>query len=662
MSERTPLDTAFSRFRRMDQHRTGSPIMRLMRGLEATVTQWGLDTSAVTLAAELADLEAPGVLLTGRAPLILAGLVALADAQQGSTRTALGQHFTDQAEAIAQAAMFDGAPWTARALADAAEALIRSETLSIVGSAVEDRRPFIVQDGHLYMQRMLHAEVTLAARLRARIETKTTADSDAISKAWDDVAARPAVHKGTTITLSEEQRAAVHRAAGQSLTFVAGGPGTGKTSIVVAMLRVLVRLGLDPAAVALAAPTGKAAWRMGDAIDSALDAVADPAELDTTLRAERPVSQTLHRLLGYSPTTERFVHDADNPLSAEVVIVDEGSMIDLFLMERLVAAVRPDARLVVLGDADQLPSVAAGAVFRDVGEAAPQASAQLTESYRMRADNVNGAAILKAAQCIGAGETPSIPLRAKAADLTWAGIEQVVLDVPGRRAFWQTWADRHALPPRLVQRTWRVDSEGLAAFQTPDLDVLFATNERARILCLTRRLDTGAERINAQMHEQHAKRVGQPTQVPILVGEPVMMLHNDYDRMLFNGDQGLTLWVEEPDGRRPMAVFARAGGGYRAFHLDALGNRVTLCYAMTVHKSQGSEFDALALVLPEEDLPLLSRPLLYTAVTRSKQSVVVIGEPEMLGMGIARASNRDSGLAARLRQVDVEAAPETAPN
>ena len=653
MSERAPLDTAFSRFRRMDQRRTGSPITRLMRGLEATVSQWGLDPSAVTLAAELADLEAP----EHRAPLILAGLVTLADAQQGSTRTALDQHFTDRAEAIAQAAMFEGAPWTPKALADAAEALIRSETLSIVGTAVEDRRPFIVQDGHVYMQRMLHAEVTLAARLRARVEADTVVDSDAISKAWADVAARPAVRKGTPITLSDEQKAAVHRAAAQSLTFVAGGPGTGKTSIVVAMLRVLVRLGLDPSAVALAAPTGKAAWRMGDAISSALDAVAEPAELDTTLRAETPVPQTLHRLLGYSPTTERFAHDADNPLSAEVVIVDEGSMIDLFLMERLVAAVRPDARLVVLGDADQLPSVAAGAVFRDVGKAAPQASARLTESYRMRADDPNGAAILTAAQSIGRGDTPEIPLRAQMTDLDWKGIEQIVLDGPGRRTFWKTWADTHSLPPRLVQRTWRVDSEGLAAFQTPDLDVLFATNERARILCLTRRLDTGAERINAQMHEQHAKRVGQPSQFPILVGEPVMMLHNDYDRMLFNGDQGLTLWVEEPDGRRPMAVFAKSGGGYRAFHLDALGNRVTLCYAMTVHKSQGSEFESLALVLPEEDMPLLSRPLLYTAVTRSKQSVVVIGAPEMLAMGVARAAERDSGLAARL-----VATSETEPN
>lgn len=644
MSERAPLDTAFSRFRRMDQRRVGSPITRFMRGLEATVTQWGVDASAVTLAAELADLEAP----EHRAPLILAGLVTLVDAQQGSTRTALKQHFSDQAAAIAQAALFDGAPWTAKALADAAEALIRSETLSIVGTAVEDRRPFILQDGHLYMQRMLHAEVALAGRLRARIEAEAAVDSESISKAWDDVAARPAVRKGTPITLSDEQKAAVRRAAGQSLTFVAGGPGTGKTSIVVAMLRVLVRLGLDPASVALAAPTGKAAWRMGDAISSALDAVADPAEIDTRLRAETPVAQTLHRLLGYSPTTERFAHDADNPLSAEVVIVDEGSMIDLFLMERLLAAVRPDARLVVLGDADQLPSVAAGAVFRDVGAAAPQASARLTQSYRMRADNKNGAAILTAAQCIGRGEPPAIPLRADAGALAWAGIEQVVLDVPARRAFWQTWADRHRLEPRLVQRTWRVDSEGLAAFQTHDLDALFAANERARILCLTRVMDTGAERINAQMHEQHAKRVGQPTQVPILVGEPVMMLHNDYDRMLFNGDQGLTLWVEEPDGRRPMAVFAKAGGGYRAFHLDALGNRVTLCYAMTVHKSQGSEFESLALVLPEEDLPLLSRPLLYTAVTRSKQSVVVIGAPEMLAIGVARASERDSGLADRL--------------
>jgi exodeoxyribonuclease V alpha subunit len=230
--------------------------------------------------------------------------------------------------------------------------------------------------------------------------------------------------------------------------------------------------------------------------------------------------------------------------------------------------------------------------------------------------------------------------------LAWAGIEQVVLDAPGRRAFWSAWSEQQRLPSDTIQRTWQLDADGLAPWQLSDLDVLFKANERARILCLTRGQDTGAERINAQLHDLHAQRV--QAKAPILVGEPVMMLHNDYDRMLFNGDQGLVLWVEEAGGRRPMAVFARAGGGYRAFHLDALGNRITLCHAMTVHKSQGSEFETVAVVLPDDDLPLLSRALLYTAVTRSKRSVVVVGTPAMLHAGIDRADTRRSGLAALL--------------
>lgn len=635
---RAPLDTAFSRFRRMDQRRAQTPLARLLRGLEGVVSQWGLDPTAVTLARDLADLDDPD----HAAALTLAALVALIDTQQGSTLTPLGEHFIDRAKALA-----DGAGATdPSALAAAAEALLRSGRPSIVGATVDDRCPLIVQDDHLYVQRMLHAEVALAEGLRARIAAPPRLDTAALDAAWTDVASRPAMRSGAPVVLSDEQVAAVRRAAQQAITFVAGGPGTGKTSIVVAMLRVLTRLDLDPGDIALAAPTGKAAWRMGDAIQTALDAIAGPSDADQALMARTPVPQTLHRLLGYSPTSERFTHDAENPLSAAVVIVDEGSMIDIFLMERLIAAVRPDAQLVVLGDADQLPSVAAGAVFRDVGNAAPQAAARLTTSYRMRADNRAGSAILTAAQAIRAGSDPQVPMRAAPADLTWQGIEQIHLDARGRRGFWQAWSATHALPDAAINRTWQLDADGIAAWQVPDLDALFTANERARILCLTRGQDTGAERINAQLHDQHAQRV--QAKAPILVGEPVMMLHNDYDRLLFNGDQGLVLWVEEPGGRRPMAVFARAGGGYRAFHLDALGNRITLCHAMTVHKSQGSEFETVAVVLPEDDLPLLSRALLYTAVTRSKQSVVIVGAPAMLSAGIDRADARRSGLSSLL--------------
>lgn len=643
--KRSPLDTAFSRFLRMDQRRAETPYARLLRGFEVLVPQYGLDPSAVTLAAEIADLTA----LDDRAPLVLAALVTLVDTQQGSTRTPLDGHFASVARPLAEGAVFEGAPWTAEDLVAAARAVLDPAQCAVIGESAEDRRPLIVADDYLYVQRMLHAEVALAASLTARLQAPVDADPAAIEAAWHDVAARPAMRGDAPVELSAEQVAAVHRATGQGLTFVAGGPGTGKTSIVVAMLRVLVRMGLEPGRIALAAPTGKAAWRMGDAIASALDAVADPADVDRALREDTPVPRTLHRLLGYSPTSERFTHDAENPLSADVLIVDEGSMIDIFMMNRLLAAVRPEARLVVLGDADQLPSVAAGAVFRDVGAAVPDAAARLTHSYRMRADDPNGRAILTAANAIRDGLDPQIPQRTDAAALTWAGIEQVLLDAPAQRAFWREWARRHALPDALVQRTWRLDADGLAAHQQPDLDALFDRLEAARILSLTRQLDNGAERINAWLHEQHARSVGRSPQVPVLVGEPVMMLHNDYERMLFNGDQGLVLWVEDGPGRRPMAVFARSGGGYRAFHLDALGNRITLCYAMTVHKSQGSEFHTVAVVLPTEDLPLLSRELLYTAVTRSKQSVVVIGAPALLQAGVARSTARRSGLADRLR-------------
>jgi len=172
----------------------------------------------------------------------------------------------------------------------------------------------------------------------------------------------------------------------------------------------------------------------------------------------------------------------------------------------------------------------------------------------------------------------------------------------------------------------------------------------SRILCATRTFETGAERINDWMHDQRAAQLQiAPSRRRYFIGEPVIVLRNDYERGLFNGDQGVILAVQLA-GRgapSPMAVFAR-GDNFIAFAAGMLRDRLELCYAMTVHKAQGSEFDSVALLLPRRSLSLLTREILYTAVTRGRESVVLIGDADRLAEAVARKAERYSGLAERL--------------
>lgn len=328
-------------------------------------------------------------------------------------------------------------------------------------------------------------------------------------------------------------------------------------------------------------------------------------------------------------------------------------------MERLLRALAPSARLVLLGDADQLPSVEAGAVFRDLvpAEEAPPgdprigASVRLRQSYRMDPRDPAGRAIYLAAQAIqrGAHEAAAaIEPRAHPGELTFERVEGLPGGALGafcerwHRARYAAWED--FLP--LVRRAWVVE-EG--RFEEEEaLARLFAHYEKSRILCLTKVLETGAEAVNARIHRIHREAVGGDPGARFALGEPLMMQRNDYARGLFNGDQGLVLRVRaKGEARIGLQVVFPVAEGFRAFPLE-LGASLRPAWAMTVHKSQGSEFDAVALVLPEAENPLLTREALYTALTRARRSVVVLGEPSIFSRGIARRLERETGIVERL--------------
>jgi exodeoxyribonuclease V alpha subunit len=476
---------------------------------------------------------------------------------------------------------------------------------SVIGVG-EARLPLVVDDGCLYTERARWLEHRVAERLAARIAAPLIAPPAIADK-----------------DLSAEQRSAVELAVTGKLAIVTGGPGTGKTRVIAAIVRAFDALGV--ANVALAAPTGKAANRVAEVVG-------------------RP-ALTLHRLLGYR-SDGSFAHHERSPLPVGAVVVDEASMIDLELADALLAALPADAPLVLVGDANQLPAVDAGQILADLAETRV---AVLEHSYRMDAADPRGRAVLEAARAVHAGSAPPAIARTPGT-LRFEGVEHVqAAPTQVAEAIWHHFEGPRA--QRLANElVFRFADGQVAREQSADLEQLWQLAQRARILAVTRELPTGARAINAHLHELALARmtvVGRPDFVP---GEPVMITANDYQRGLYNGDQGLVIRAEEGLGHHRYRAVFRVGGQLVPFAIEALRDRLELAWALTVHKSQGSELDAVALVLPDDDLPLVTRELLYTGITRARTSVVLCASKAALAAAVKRRALRESGLRARLQR------------
>ena len=521
---------------------------------------------------------------------------------------------------------------------------------SVIGR--EDQRlPLIVDDGCLYTERARWLESRVAERLATRI----AAPPRDASRALADLIAHPGGRP-----LTDEQARAVGTALTGALAVVTGGPGTGKTVVASAIVRGLARMGVQH--VALAAQTGKAANRLTQVIGEQLAAIAAPTEVDRALAAAPPSAQTLHRLLGYSG--RRFAHHAQSPLPVGAVIVDEASMIDLELMDALLDALPASAPLIMIGDAHQLPAIDAGQILADLASPPPAGAAAklharvavLAKSFRMDTSDPAGRAVYDLAQAVHTGE-PDLKLLASRtpSTLTFTGAEWVdtaktkkphdtTLQVA--EATWHHFGGHAALLG--AERVFRFVDGRIDPTQAGDLEALWQLLARGRLLTVTRALPTGAIAINAHLHELSLDRMsvaGRPDFVP---GEPVMITANDYQRGLFNGDQGMIVRADEGLSRHHYRAVFRIGGELRPFAIEALRDRLELSWALTVHKSQGSELDGVALILPHDPLPLVTRELLYTGITRARRGVAIVGSRAVFTTGCKLAALRFSGLGARL--------------
>ena len=633
--------------------------LRLAAGCQRS---FDLPPELPALAWELSGWGPPGHDPGARQGLALLALGALLAQRDGSTRVPLpGPAGRGWWGRLLERLLADdaGGPPPEAELArrlDALEALLAAGADGVLGPT-GSRTPLVHEGGHLYLEKVERAEAELAGLLAALVRS---APHPPLAAAEPEGA----------LALSDEQRGAIAGPVERPLSLISGGPGTGKTWVVRALLRLLLRAGLTPGEVALAAPTAKAAQRLAGSLAPGSGDAAREAAL-----REVPAPVTLHRLLGYQPRSGQFRHDRSQPHPARVVIVDEASMIDVELCLALLRALRPGARLVLIGDADQLPSVGAGLVLRDLvggpDRPGPLASGAvfLTRSYRVDAGQAAGQQVLRAARAAREGAWAAleegITWRAGPEALAWEGVEG--WEGPTRAllpAFLERWYAAQVVGrpdfAALVERVYRVEQGRFPPQERARVEEVLAHLERARLLCPTRVLPWGAEAVNARLHALALARARAGEGQAWTAGEPLLVLENDYQQQVWNGEQGVTLRVAE-EGRPPrlMAVFRRSpgpgvpdgvpeGGGLAAFHLELLGRRITHGYALTVHKAQGSEHRHVGLVLPEQDSPLLTRELLYTALTRARASLTLIGPRGALRQALARPVERWSGLPERL--------------
>ena len=495
----------------------------------------------------------------------------------------------------------------------------------LVGKA-GDLTPLVLTDsGLLYLYRYWQAEHQVAVLIRERLKSVALQDETLLKQYianW--TSSQPEL---------DWQKVAVLMALTRQFCVISGGPGTGKTTIVIRLLEAFSNQD-KTLRVALAAPTGKAAARMQQAI----------AMVRQDSSKEDVLAKTVHRLLGITPNNEQGKYNAENPLAVDVLIVDEASMIDILLMSKILKALPKTARLILLGDSKQLASVDSGAVLADLcrayagfsecfaegvlrltGQALPSVKATslmadtvviLKHSYRFDKQSEIG----QLAQSIQAGDSDKfINVLMRAGDTIW----------------WQKKMDKATIVKR-VMKLYFTFFEAIKTQQDPLTCMqLF---EKTQVLCA---LNNGAESVDSvnSLIERALAKQSWRTHQGFYHGRPIMVMKNDYSQGLFNGDTGLVM----NNGQGVLAACFLDNRLLRWVPLNRLPAHET-AYAMTVHKSQGSEFEEVCIILPEQATALLTRELLYTAMTRAKVKISLIATESILIQALTSQQDREMGL------------------
>ncbi|MEO6122707.1 MAG: exodeoxyribonuclease V subunit alpha [Ilumatobacteraceae bacterium] len=586
------------------------------------------------------DLDRVAAMVTSELAVALTSETTETTGSPATTVTADAGHVSDSADGVL--AVASSLPWPAlNTWIDE----LRSSTLvrcvdHIDAALVLDDRPLVLHGTLLYTQRQWTDECLVAEHLlrRARTSQAHTGPLAAPAEALLDRLLPPLDDVDGAPNL---QHQAARAAISSRLAIIVGGPGTGKTHTIA---RTLAVLSLDaterrqPLRVGLAAPTGKAAARLGEAIASAISEGLPAGSLSAE-------TSTIHRMLGWRGSTTRFRHDADTPLPYDIVVIDEASMVALPLMARLLEAIRPDARLIIVGDPDQLHSIEVGAVLADTVAAAADPTSllhplvvRLQRSRRLQhlspiaplADAVrDNEPSLALSQLRNGSDDPDDP--------DDGGPLLTFIDSLDPLATNDGSGVRGVILPALVAA-----ADAARAGEAAKALAHFAT---VRVLCAHRTGRHGAEYWNRAIEAWLLETVNGPGRgrpPRFYPGRALLATRNDQRQGVANGDTGIV--ISDPDGVR--AAFGTADG-LRVLAPAQL-ERVATAFATTIHKSQGSEFDTVVVILPPPGSPLAGRELLYTAITRASRRLVVVGTPASIVVCITTPSRRVTGLAAAL--------------
>ena len=559
---------------------------------------------------------------------------------------------------------------------------------------------FIEKNSLLYFSKFWQVESHLLSLLWKRINMKPDIpENSLVEKVLETVLVELPVRFGEdNLRLAEEQKEAVLMSISSPLLIVTGGPGTGKTSVAVTLLRVLNRLGLAESP-ALAAPTGRAAKRMSEAIANSLNSLENLKELpfEQNLMKVALEAKTLHRLLSYRPNTNSFKHHEYDPLEHDLLIIDEGSMIGQELMISLLRATNSELpyqhavpRIIIMGDSQQLPSVGNGAVLQELtmhtgtmereGFNETQLNVvKLLKNFRQEigdtaGHNIHGVAEtvkdmehFQSVEVLFDSNVPNHKIIQRIKNLEEFEQEKVVLlnqaNSPDQlRHFSKWWMDNYLSDEKFKLNAQQNYPNDAPESCTENLNYLFEHLKHFRVLTATQILPCGAASINQKIRECWLAETGvKDLYTRHYPGEPVMVTENNYRLQLFNGDHGIFLKFINPERREVelKAVFV-VNGVFKTFFQYELHHLQT-AYAITVHKSQGSEYDNLALILPSLNRAsgvdvaelrsigeLINREMLYTALTRAKKSVLILGEQSVLEEAAQNKVSRYSGIGTAL--------------
>ena len=567
-------------------------------------------------------------------------------------------------------------------------ALLEFPAVSLYQSGKPCSTPIVIDGTRLYLQRYHQFELHVAEILTQLSQTQYALNNPQITKELDIVF--PKLDNDNI----DWQKVAAATALTRKLSVITGGPGTGKTTTVTKLLYVMQLH--NNFSIKLVAPTGKAAARLTESIKASKIRLKDHLlpfqdNIDTSAIDRIPEeASTIHRLLGVIPDSNRFRHNKDNPLRLDLLIVDEASMVDLPMMHKLLSALPSNARLILLGDQDQLASVEAGAVLADIcaglaeensdrepfsmrysaeqaellseltqtdlspfiddSSAFGDSLCMLKHSHRFKGD----AGIGKLAEAVNHGSLNDILgiWQKQYDELSWLGHGALSANLQeniGLVTLVNQSVEFYRPYLQAIQQLSVAYSVGMSDGDSTAVDVIDKFNEY-RLLCATRNGHYGVEGINKQLADILTKRNLVDATQEFYLGRPIIIQSNDYNLGLFNGDIGIILQDSaKPD--RLMAHFVQADGSILKVLPARLPTHET-CFAMTVHKSQGSEFDRVAFIMqPKPTQPqwqLLTKELLYTAITRAKFHFVCLGTRQVFEHAATHATKRASGLAGKL--------------